>query len=341
MAHMYTEPKARAGVHRLGRGQLARAGDRAGARRGADGRGGLAVDLLINVPIGLAVVVVCGRAVAASPARRVPFDLAGQLAAIALVGCGIGALVEGGTRGWSAPVTIALLVGTAVAAAALVGVERTVVHPMLPPSLLTRPGFLAGLTVGALFQFGAYGSQYAISAFLQKSWGLDALGAGLAFIPFATFWTFASFVLARAVTTPDRPPAAADRRGRDGGRRCARAAAGRDRPRLVGAAPRQLPARPRRRPDGAEPPTVVLRSLPVHQSGLASGALNALRQVGGAVGLALFGPLLDRSTGAGGLRVCLGLVALGFLVIVLVVRRTMPGRPGAQYDGAAPARRSP
>ena len=326
MAHMYAEPARRARAFTVWGGvsslALVLGPVLGGALTAAVGWRSI---FLINVPIGLAVVVVCGRAVAASPARRVPFDVSGQLAAIALVGCGIGALVEGGTRGWSAPVTIALLAGTAVAGVALVAVERAIAHPMLPPALLTRPGFLAGLAVGALFQFGAYGSQYAISAFLQKSWGLDALGAGLAFIPFASFWTFASFVLARAVTRtgPRLLLIGGSALACLGALALLPVGTGRDwwvfglGSCLLGLGAGLM---------GPSLPTVVLRALPVHQSGLASGALNALRQVGGAVGLALFGPLLDRSSDAGGLRVCLGLVACGFLVIVLVVRRTMPAR---------------
>ncbi|MFD0382014.1 hypothetical protein ACFQ2B_04990 [Streptomyces stramineus] len=70
---------------------------------------------------------------------------------------------------------------------------------------------------------------------------------------------------------------------------------------------------------GPSLPAVVLGAVPADRSGLASGALNALRQIGGAVAIALFGVLLDGSPGPAGLRICLALVALGFLVVVAAV----------------------
>ncbi len=325
MAHMYPDPVRRARAFTVWGGVSSLAlviGPVAGGALTA--AVGWRSIFLINVPIGLAVVLLCARAVAPSPVRRVPFDLGGQLASAAVVGCGIGALVEGGTHGWSTPVPIALLAAAVVAGVALVAVERAAAHPMLPPTLSTRPGFVAGLAVGALFQFGAYGSQYAISTFLQKSWGLDALGAGLAFIPFAAVWAFASFVLARVVTRTGPRPLLTGGAAVAGLGALALLSVGTGRDWwafglgscLLGLGAGLM---------GPGLPTVVLRTTPAHQSGLASGALNASRQVGGAVGLALFGPAMDRLAGAGGLRVCLGLVALGFLAIVPVVRRSLPG----------------
>ncbi|MGW1074196.1 MFS transporter [Streptomyces sp. NPDC002537] len=284
---------------------------------------------LINVPVGLLAWWLTRLQVPSSATRDTALDPAGQALAVVVVGCGIGALIEGGARGWDDAVTWVLLAVTLCAAMAFVAVERHVTAPVLPLDLFTRPRFVCGLAVGALFQFGAYGAQFALSLRLQNAWGLDALGAGLSFVPFATLWAFASFVLARAVT-------------RTG-----------PRPLLIGGALAAAAGACALLPLGGHPtwwlffcgsallglgaglmgpslPAVVLGALPADRSGLASGALNALRQVGGAVAIALFGVLLDGSPGPAGLRICLALVALGFLTVVAAVPAALPSRAAAR-----------
>ncbi len=280
---------------------------------------------LINVPVGLLAWWLTRLRVPPSATREAALDPAGQTLAVAVVGCGIGALIEGGARGWDDAVTWVLLAFTLCAAGAFVAVERRVAAPVLPLDLFVRPRFACGLAIGALFQFGAYGAQFALSLRLQNAWGLDALGAGLSFVPFATLWAFASFVLARAVT-------------RTG-----------PRPLLIGGALAAAAGACALLPLGGQPdwwvffcgsallglgaglmgpslPAVVLGALPADRSGLASGALNALRQIGGAVAIALFGVLLDGSPGPAGLRICLTVVALGFLVAAVTVPAALPSR---------------
>lgn len=45
--------------------------------------------------------------------------------------------------------------------------------------------------------------------------------------------------------------------------------------------------------------TALLSAVPRMRSGIASGALNTVRQAGGAIGVALFGSLLARGSGQG------------------------------------------
>ncbi|MCC3772456.1 MFS transporter [Streptomyces sp. UNOC14_S4] len=281
---------------------------------------------LINVPVGLLAWALTRARVAPAPGHDAALDPAGQLLAVLVVGAGIGALIEGGSRGWGDPVTLTLLVVTLAAGIAFGLVERRAAAPVLPLGLFARPRFSYGLAIGALFQFGAYGAQFALSLHLQNAWGLDALGAGLSFVPFATLWAFASFVLARAVT-------------RTG-----------PRPLLIGGALAAAAGACALLPLGGHPtwwvffagsgllglgaglmgpslPAVVMGALPPDRSGLASGALNALRQIGGAVAIALFGVVLEGSSAVGGLRICLALVAGGFLVAVAAV--TVSLRPAA------------
>ncbi|MEV6669856.1 MFS transporter [Streptomyces sp. NPDC051162] len=280
---------------------------------------------LINVPVGLLAWWLTRVQVPASATREAALDPAGQTLVVAVVGCGIGALIEGGALGWDNAVTWVLLAVTLCAAVAFVAVERRVKAPVLPLDLLVRPRFACGLAIGAMFQFGAYGAQFALSLRLQNAWGLDALGAGLAFVPFATLWAFASFVLARAVTrTGPRPLLIGGAIAAAAGA-CALLPLGGHLNWWVffgGSALLGLGAGLM----GPSLPAVVLGALPADRSGLASGALNALRQVGGAVAIALFGVLLESSPGPAGLRICLGVVALGFLLAVVAVPAALPSR---------------
>jgi DHA2 family methylenomycin A resistance protein-like MFS transporter len=71
--------------------------------------------------------------------------------------------------------------------------------------------------------------------------------------------------------------------------------------------------------------TAVLDGAPPELAGVASGALNAARQVGGAIGVALLGTL---AVGAAGLEAALLVAAavflLGAVVAALTVRRGVP-----------------
>ncbi|MGW4809286.1 MFS transporter [Kitasatospora sp. NPDC004272] len=322
IAQMYAEPAARARAFTVWGGISSLAlvvGPVAGGALTA--AVGWRAIFLINVPIGLLSALACRRWVPVSPVRRTPLDLLGQSATAALVGCGVGALIEAGAAGWTAPATIALCAATPVAALGFVAAARVSPHPVLPPETFRRPGFAAALAVGALYQFGAYGGQFAISLHLQRSWGLDAFRAGLAFVPFAACWSLASFVLARAVHRTGLRPLLATG--------AATAAAGSLALLPLGATPdwRVFTAGSCLLGLGAglmgpSLPTVALRALPAERSGLASGSLNAFRQIGGAVAVGLFGPMLVGAR-ADGLRTCLGLVTVGFLAVTWVILRSV------------------
>src|SRR5262249_21373097 len=71
----------------------------------------------------------------------------------------------------------------------------------------------------------------------------------------------------------------------------------------------------------------VLISSPQENSGLASGALNSVRQMGGTVGVALLGTLLQPTNGFSGVNFALGLTVLLFFATAVVVRQGLRG-PG-------------
>ncbi|EEA04146.1 drug resistance transporter, EmrB/QacA subfamily [Burkholderia sp. H160] len=153
--------------------------------------GGLLVDrfgwpaiFLINVPIGVAGI---WLTVAHAPdtlghaSRRI--DLAGQtLAVIALVGLTY-AVVECGRPGWT---SVTVMMGLAVAAVAgglFVVVEARHAQPLLPLALFRNAAVNVSSLTGLSLNFGYYGLMFAMSLFFQNARHDTPLETGLAFLP--------------------------------------------------------------------------------------------------------------------------------------------------------------
>lgn len=139
---------------------------------------------LVNLPIGLAGLWLTWRyadETTRSPVREI--DLPGQLAAIGALGALAGAIIEGGARGWSDPAVIAGFVAAAVLAAAFVRREQRAAQPMLPLSLFKNRLFALTSLVGLLVNIAIYGLIFVLSLYFQRINGLSAWRTGLAFVP--------------------------------------------------------------------------------------------------------------------------------------------------------------
>jgi DHA2 family methylenomycin A resistance protein-like MFS transporter len=69
---------------------------------------------------------------------------------------------------------------------------------------------------------------------------------------------------------------------------------------------------------------VVIESAPAERAGIASGVLNAARQAGGAIGVALLGTLLAGVSLTGGVRAAMAVSAASFMSGALVTATTVP-----------------
>ena len=102
------------------------------------------------------------------------------------------ALVRGNDEGWGSTVIVSLLAGSVALLAAFIAIERRVSEPMLPLGLFKMPSFtgvqLAAFAVSAsLFALFLY-----LTLYLQNYLGYSPLQAGLRYLPI----TLASFIAA-------------------------------------------------------------------------------------------------------------------------------------------------
>jgi EmrB/QacA subfamily drug resistance transporter len=145
----------------------------------------------INVPIGIALVPLAAARLTEShgPERR--FDMRGLLlASTGLFGIVYG-LVRSQSLGWSsAEVVIALAAGAALVIAFVVQELRTE-EPMLPMSFFAKRSFAVTNVVSLAMYFGMFGSIFFLSQFLQNVLGNSPLQAGLKLL----VWTGATMVV--------------------------------------------------------------------------------------------------------------------------------------------------
>lgn len=144
---------------------------------------------LINLPIGLAALIVAARAMGESKAERPPrLDLAGMgLAALGLLMV-IYPLTEGRSLGWPTWGFVMMAAGAAVLAvfvAHQLARTRCDDSPLMPTGLFTARSFSAGIGVQLLITLSLSVFFLAWMLYLQIGLGYSALRAGLAGLPFS------------------------------------------------------------------------------------------------------------------------------------------------------------
>lgn len=153
--------------------------------------GGALVDTLgwqaifyVNVPIVLAAIAVGARTITESAdPDHAGLDPIGQLAAACALGTVTYAVIEGRDHGWGSSLTIGLFAAGALAAAALVLVELGRRRPMLPVRLLANPRFAIVNTAALALGLGGNGAFFLLTLYLQQARGHSALTAGLLTLP--------------------------------------------------------------------------------------------------------------------------------------------------------------
>ena len=266
--------------------------------------GGLLIDrfgwpsiFLINVPFGVAGI---WLTLAHAPdtlrhaARRI--DLAGQMLAVIALAALMFAVVESGRLGWGSPAVIAGIVCFVVFGALFALAEARQKEPMLPLSLFHIPAVSVSSLIGLSLNFGYYGLMFAMSLFFQHVRNYTPLETGLAFLPMTAVVTVAN--LASGALTSRfgyRLPMVVGQ---------ALAAVGFLSLTLIEVNSSDLTITAPLLAIGvgvalAVPSinTALLAHVEPRSVGIASGVLNTARQIGGALGVGIFGSLIARTAG--------------------------------------------
>ena len=149
----------------------------------------------LNVPIGVALVVLAAMKLTESRGRSARLDLGGVfLVSSGMLGIVLG-LVRGNSAGWTSTGVLASFAGGAGMLAAFVSYEKRSDEPMLAIALFRNRGFAAINLTAMLFSFGMFGSIFFLSQFFQTVQGSSPLEAGLRVLP----WTAAPMLLAPIV----------------------------------------------------------------------------------------------------------------------------------------------
>ncbi|WP_025135611.1 MFS transporter [Achromobacter sp. DH1f] len=152
---------------------------------------------LINLPLGLAGLWLARRRIQAAPRRpRALNPLSHLLGVIALSSlCFV--LIQGNAYGWSSTPILAAVALCAATAALLVRRERRHAEPIIPRALFQTSQFAAANGVGFLINLASYGQLFLLSLFLQHARGADALQTGIQLVPMLAVFSIGNLISGR------------------------------------------------------------------------------------------------------------------------------------------------
>lgn len=273
---------------------------------------------LLNVPFGLLALALTRRFVSETPRRTAQKrDLWGQACVIVALATLTYALIEGRSQGWISPQIVSLFLLCIGASGGFLFIEARHSAPLLPLHFFSSRDFRVPLLVGCILNFGLYGILFVLSLFFQDISHYPAVLAGVALLPI-TVAAGSTALISGRITARLGP-----RRPMIGGL----AASGLGTLLLLLGETNNvflvltvgeivvglgcgmtIPAMT----------TALLSAVPKSQVGVASALLNASRQLGGVLGVAILGSILGsvsvRSAFLAGMPITLLLVALLFLL---------------------------
>ncbi|HEU0335151.1 MAG TPA: MFS transporter [Gaiellaceae bacterium] len=205
-------------------------------------------------------------------------------------------LIEANTYGWGSTRIVGSFVIAVAALAAFVVLERTQRAPMLPLDLFRSGTFTGSNVVVLLVALAMFGVFFFVSLYMQDILGYSAVQAGAAFLPMTVLIILAAPIAGKA---SDRfgsrwlmtvgmvilavQLAYFSQLGQDASYLELLPAM------LIGGLGMALTMTPSA--------AAATRSVPVHKAGVGSAVLNAFRQVGGSVGIALIGAIMAAEAG--------------------------------------------
>ncbi|MFF1817447.1 MFS transporter [Kribbella sp. NPDC058245] len=159
--------------------------------------------LFINVPIGIGLIIAASRVLTETERETGRFDIAGALTST----LGISSLVYGfirvGDIGWTAAEVLVAFGAGVVLLAAFVLIERRVSHPIVPLRLFRSASRSAAYVTMLLVVGTMFGMFFFLTQFLQGVLELSPLAAGLAFLPMTGLLFTASRIVPRLLNRID------------------------------------------------------------------------------------------------------------------------------------------
>jgi MFS transporter, DHA2 family, methylenomycin A resistance protein len=234
-------------------------------------------------------------------------------------------VIEGGHQGFGSPVALASLAVFALTALAFVIIERRVPVPMVPLAIFRSKTVSSTTVTGLILNFAFYGEVFVLSLFFQQTLGRSPAVTGLMFVPMTALVAGVNLLAGRLVQRygPRMPLMAGQL--------------------ILAAALLGLLAVGRASPTVAIeillipvgigagltiPPLTAafMDDIRAEQAGVGAGVLNSSRQLGSALGVAVFGALLGTNF-ISGLHISLLLGAGTVLATVFLTLRYV--RPGS------------
>jgi EmrB/QacA subfamily drug resistance transporter len=140
----------------------------------------------VNVVLAVAAIVGTLRVVPESADPSAPrLDRTGALISLVSLGVLVYSIIEAPTRGWSDPWTIAGLAAGLVGIAGFVAFEARRKEPLLDPRLFTYRGFAAGTVTITVQFFAFFGFIFLLLQYLQLVLGDSPLTAAVSLVPLA------------------------------------------------------------------------------------------------------------------------------------------------------------
>jgi DHA2 family methylenomycin A resistance protein-like MFS transporter len=286
----------------------------------------------INLPIAAVVggtIAVLGPRERPRPRPRPIDPLGTMLATLALASFTAG-IIEAGDR--RAAVAVGALVLGVAAGWCFARSERRGSRRLIPVELTGSLRFRWSLLTGFCFNFTMYGALLCVSLTLQSAYGFSALKGGLAVLPMAAVvgvGAISGGVLAGAAG-PRRPMLLGFTCAGTGAILTAAGALAASTALIIaglgviGLCCFAMPAMT----------SVAISASPAQHTGLASGTLNSIRQIGGAIGVALLGSVLNAGGARTGFAIALGVAAAvsAFALLSTVKATAVHGHAGSGGD---------
>ena len=253
----------------------------------------------INVPIGLCMIPLAARALSESHGPNGKLDIRGlMLASTGAFGIVFG-LVRAQSLGWGSASILFSLGAGALLLAAFVRWELRAAEPMLPMGFFAKRSFAVTNVASLSMYFGMFGSIFFLSQFMQNVLGNTPLQAGLKLL----VWTGATMVVAPlagvfAERLGSRPFMVAGL-SLQGGALAWLALMLSTHMSYTEMIPPFIMAGAGMALVFAPSASAVLSSVTAQQAGQASGANNAIREVGGVLGVAVLASVFTGSGGYG------------------------------------------